>query len=430
MPLPKLSPLQSRLAASLIASITLLILYFAFASPHFAYAADVDSIRPEDHNHERLLAGPFLDLDYDELELREVSYEPEFVGVDRGITPRATDLPVALVNNRQDPTNIQLGQTVYYMFSNSSLWADQSPLTPGLPSQITLNGRTLMEMDAGDDAAAADELKLRSRQTTGTANRTLYITVTACDQPSAVSNTTTDPPPQLQLYVSQSADNTNPGPTSNSDLQDMVTLVGGYALYTVNATGNVFIGVYGVNNSAYSGVWSAQIAASIDAPYHYYWNSSDPNLFLVDSDTEAALFYTDPFITNDSNKKGLNTTLFNEWMSTAPPFVMFANDASNTAINGIQNSYCGLQNHASISQVERAGQTTSQVVTEMTSIGDPALPKQQFYMNGLSPGTSYNVILAMNGNSTDSGDGVVGGGGQVFHMANFTTATGIYPRAI
>jgi calcium channel MID1 len=286
-----------------------------------------------------------------------------------------------------------------------------------------------MEMDAGDDAAAADELKLRSRQTTGTANRTLYITVTACDQPSAVSNTTTDPPPQLQLYVSQSADNTNPGPTSNSDLQDMVTLVGGYALYTVNATGNVFIGVYGVNNSAYSGVWSAQIAASIDAPYHYYWNSSDPNLFLVDSDTEAALFYTDPFITNDSNKKGLNTTLFNEWMSTAPPFVMFANDASNTAIYGIQNSYCGLQNHASISQVERAGQTTSQVVTEMTSIGDPALPKQQFYMNGLSPGTSYNVILAMNGNSTDSGDGVVGGGGQVFHMANFTTATGIYPRA-
>jgi calcium channel MID1 len=327
-----------------------------------------------------------------------------------------------------DPTNIQLGQAVFYMFSNSSLWADKSPPTPGLPSQITLNGRTMMEMENGD-SAAMDELKLRSRQTTETANRTLYITVTACDQPSAISNTTTDPPPQLQLYVSQSANNTNPGPTSNSDLQDMVTLVGGYALYTVNATGNVFIGVYGVNNSAYSGVWSAQIAASIDAPYHFYWNSSDPNLFLVDSDTQAALFYTDPFMQETKNGS-TNTTLYDEWMSITPPFVMFANDASNTGIMGVQNSYCGLQNHASISQVERAGQTTSQVVTGMTSIGDPALPKQQFYMNGLSPGTSYNVILAMNGNSTDSGNNVVGGGGQVFYMTNFTTATGKYPGTI
>jgi calcium channel MID1 len=399
----------------------LLLLYVAFWSSHFAYAAEVDSIRPEDHNHERL---PLLDFGYEELDLRDATYEAEFLGVDRGIIGRATTDPTALINNRMDLTNIEQGQLVSYMFTNSSLWGTMSPATPGLPSQITLQGRSIERAQYGGDMGDGDEegtegkdLKLRARQTS-TGNRTLYISVTACDQPQPRSNTTTDPAPQLVLYVSQSANNTTPGPNATANA-DVVSLDGGYVLYTVNATGDVFMGVYAADsNSTYSGVYSAQIAASIDGPYHYYWNSSDPNLFLVDSDNEAALLFTDPFIANSSN-----LTLYEEWMATTPPFVIFASDADSTSIMGLQNSYCGLQNNAQI-KATSPGQTVSNIQTGMTSIGDGTLPKQQFYIDGLSAGTSYNVILAMDGNSTASGDGVVGGGGQVFHMTNFTTLTG------
>lgn len=402
----------------------LLILYFVFSSSSFAYAADVDSIRPEDHNHERLLGIPILDFEDDELELRESTYEAEFVGVDRGIIGRATTVPTALINNRMDLTNVEQGQLVSYMFSNSSLWSDKTAPGSGLPSQITLQGRGIERaedsyglLDEDEEEGERDDLKLTARQTSSAAQRTLYISVTTCDQPQPRSNTTTDPAPQLKLYVSQSANNTNPGPNSTSSA-DVVSLVDGYVLYEANATGAIYMGVYAEDsNSTYSGVYSAQIAASIDGPYHYYWNSSDPNLFLIDSDDASALLFTGAFISDSTN-----VTLLEEWMDTSPPFVIFASDADDNSIMGIQNSYCGLQNKAQIAAT-RPGQTVSNIRTGMTSIGDGTLPKQQFYVDGLSKSKTYNVILAMNGNSTASGDGVVGGGGQVFHMTNFSTLT-------
>lgn len=401
----------------------LVILYFAISWPHFAYAAEVDSIRPEDHNHEPLLETPYLEVDYDELELRGVTYEAEFIGFDRGIIGRTTTDPTALINNVAITTNVPQGQLMSYMFTNASLWADKSPATPGLPSAIQLQGRSLIPgayedqedeqtEDEDEQGEEGSELRLRPRQSTST-ERTLYITVTTCTQPT--SNTTTDTPPQLLLYVSQSKNNTNPGPGQDSASQKVMELHQGYALYELNATGDVFMGIYAKNDSSYSGTYSAQIAASIDAPYHYYWNSSDPNLFAVDSDAGSALLMTDPLIANISN-----TTLFEEWMDITPPFQLFVSDASSTSIMGLQRSYCGLQTNAQI-VASRPGQTTSQVVTGMTNIGTGSLPKQQFYVTGLNAKTTYNVMLAMNGNSTAAGDGVVGGGGQVFHMTSFST---------
>lgn len=422
MPFPKLSPLQSRLAASLIASAMLVILYFAISWPHFAYAAEVDSIRPEDHNHERLLDSQYLDLDYEELDLGGVSYEAEFIGFDRGIIGRATTDPTALTNNVAITTNIPQGQVMSYMFTNASLWANKSPVASGLPSPIQLQGRSLIsyeedpatfDEDEDEDGDEQDpELRLKARQSISADQRTLYITVTTCTQPS--SNSTTDLPPQLQLYVSQSKNNTNPGPSQTAE-QNMVELVNGYALYELNATGDVFMGIYAKNDSTFTGTYNAQIAASIDAPYHYYWNSSDPNLFTVDSDASSSLLFTDPLTTNSSNTK-----LYEQWMDITPPFEIFVSDAESTSIMGLQNSYCGMQTNAQI-VASRTGQTSSQIVTGMTDIGNGTLPKQQFYVTGLSAGKSYNVALAMNGNSTASGNGVVGGGGQVFHMTSFST---------
>lgn len=383
----------------------------------------MDSIQPEDHNHEQLVDFPLLD-DYHELELSE-EYESEFFGVDRSIIGRATTQPTGLVNNRVEATNVELGQSFYYVFTNASLWGDKSPATPGLPSQILLDKRQFVRagdllypvQSEEDDYWEEPELKRRQTTTASETNRTLYITVTTCDQPT--SNTTTDAPPQLQLYVSQSANNTNPGPGQDSTLQEVITLDGGYALHQVNATGDVYMSIYAQNATEYStGVYSAQIAASIDAPFHTYWNSTDPNLFLVDSDDFSALLFTDPFITNSTN-----TTLLEEWLDLTPPYVIFASDASDTSIVGIEKSYCGLQTKAQI-QANRPGQTASTIVTGMTSIGNLTLPRQQFFVNGLGAGKTYNAMLAMNGNSTSSGQFVVGGGGQVFRQTQFEMLQG------
>jgi calcium channel MID1 len=195
MPLPKLSPLQSRLAASLIASIMLVLIYFAFMSPHFAYAADVDSIRPEDHNHERLLGRPILDLEFEELELREPTYEAQFVGVDRGIIGRATTEPIPLTNNGMQLTNIPQGQLVSYMFSNTSLWGPLSPVKSSLPSQITLNGKikrgldeigSLEDDEEEEDIEDEDQLKLRPRQSISGNQRFLYYC--DCMQPTNIEH--------------------------------------------------------------------------------------------------------------------------------------------------------------------------------------------------------------------------------------------------
>lgn len=415
MPL-KLSPLQSRLAASLIAMILLVALYFTFSLPQFAYAADVNSIQPEDHNHERLWGGPFLEGDFQELELRDAVYEAEFLGVDRGIIGRATTDPNELLNNRAVSTNIQQGQLVSYVFTNTSLWGPKSPAEPGLPSPISLQDRSVSAEEEGDaESEEGEQEHLETRQTSP-ANRTLYVTVNTCTQPVPVSNTTKDPPPQLQLYISQSKNNSNPGPGQNGNLQTMVELSGGFVLYTVNATGDVYIGVYGQNDTAYSSPYNVELAASIDAPYHYYWNSTDPNLFLVDSDDRSALLYTDPFISNSSN-----TTLYEEWMGIAPPFTIFVGEFTDSSVRGVENSYCGLQHHSTI-DASTPGANTSNMVTGITNRGLGSLPRQQFYMDGLSPGNSYRVNLAMKGNVTSSG--VVGGGGQVFHATEFSTLSG------
>ena len=406
-------------------------LYFAVSLPQFAYAADVDSIRREDRNHERLLDLPYLELDTDELDLREADrYEALFVGYDREIIGRvpAVDAPTVLINNRMDLTNVEQGQTVSYSFLNASVFGALSPNTTGLPSPVRLRSidleledekRTLGEdFDWKAEKGSMEDIRLRPRQSPSADHRTVYITVNACVQPEPIINSTTDPPPQLELYVSLSGSNTNPGPNGDASTQQMITLEQGAGIMTVNATGDVYIGVYGPNTTAYKNVWSAQIAASIDAPYHFYHNVTDTNLRLVDSDGTSALL-----VTGNLTDEPSSSSVYQGWMESVPPFVIFGLNQDDTSLNGLQNSYCALQQYASFGPTAAAGDATS-VQASITNRGN-SQPKQQFYVNALNSGATYNVALAVNGNSTASGDGVVGGGGQVWPMANFTTLSGM-----
>jgi calcium channel MID1 len=141
----------------------------------------------------------------------------------------------------------------------------------------------------------------------------------------------------------------------------------------------------------------------------------------VSSDSNSALLYTDPLIPDSSN-----STLAEAWMDMTPgPFTVFASDASDNSILGLQNSYCGLETKAQIS-ASRPGQISSEIATKMTDIGTGSLPKQQFYLTGLGPGKTYNIALAMNG-TIASGNSAVGAGGQVFRMTNFTTLSSTWP---
>jgi len=416
MPLPKLSPLQSRLAASLIASLMLLLLYFAFASPHFAYAADVDSIRSEDHNHDRLLDRPFLDVDvdYEKLELRGISYEAEFLGVDRGIIGRAPtgNEPKGMVNNRVEQADIKLGETVQYVFPNSSVYGEKST-TQAFLSPLRIQGRDFdTEEDVDDDIEENGELELKRRQSSSSGFRTVYITVNTCAQPKALDTTATVPTPQLQLFISKSQNNTTPGPGQAP--QDMVELVEGFGMYAINATGDVYIGVFGNNSTktayADSPPWSIELAASIDAPYHYYYNSSD-NLSLMDSDSGAALFLAGNPMKLDGDGKN-----YDKWKDVTTPFKLFMSEVNDQSIVGLRNSYCAWK-------MKDQGQITVRSSVAKRQLGQ--LPEEQFYVEGLKKGSKYHVTLAMDGNSTNAGLGVVGGGGIVFRATEANTLSGM-----
>ncbi|KAH8821679.1 BcMID1, Ca2+ channel protein [Xylogone sp. PMI_703] len=409
MRFPKFSPLQSRLAASLIASLMLILIYFTFSSSYFAYAAELDSMR-QDLNYNPSSELLVLDLDTDALESWDDGYQAEFVGLDRSIigrVPTANDA-MPLINNRPVLTNVPQGVTMQYMFSNASLFGDLSPAPAGFPSPLlprSLNGEEIRDNDGWAD--------IRSRQLAPTANRTLYISVNTCQQPTS-QDTNKGPPPQLVLYISQSENNTAPGPAGDPKTQQAFPLVEGAILLNLTASGDVYMGLSGVNTTDYDGVWNAEIAASIDAPYHYY-NDDDPNLFLVDSDSSSALL-----ITNNLTTAAVNSSIFREWLQTPPPFVMFASSHDDTAVVGLRGSYCGLEKTAQIAAT-KDGQGTGLVQTGITTRGLGGLPKQQFYFNGLSVASSYYGILAMNGNSTATGTGVIGGGGKVYKAMNFTT---------
>jgi len=419
--------------ASLVACVFVLLLYLALSSSHFAYASDVDSIRPEDHNHVRLLTPYFLDGELDDIEQREVQYEAEFFGFDRSIIGRAPSWVDATIENNDDyKDNVPQGSVRYYMFANSSVWGPLSGPSQGLPSSL------LRERNEGEPADDMEEMaigvvdtelgimshdgddsvdsELRPRQL---ATRTVYITINTCLQPNDPTNSN-GAAPQLQLFVSQSAQGTMTTagkPDNGWQNGQMVEAVGGFANITLQVSGDVYMAVYAPVTEGFSGPYNMEIAASIDAPFHYY-NNSQSKLYLVDSDSSSALLVTNNLTLST------NGSVFDAWMNLAPPFVIFAANQNLSAFAGIQNSYCGLENYAQIAGTT-GGVRNSAVQTSMTNITSGPFPKQQFYFQGLNGSSSYNAILAMTGNSTASGKGVVGGGGQVWQAMNFQTQSGI-----
>jgi calcium channel MID1 len=195
----------------------------------------------------------------------------------------------------------------------------------------------------------------------------------------------------------------------------VIPLDEGYANATLSTNGDLFIGISAPNNTRYSGIYNYEIAASIDAPFHNV-DTTTPYLFFVDGDSGAALLQT-----NDTTQADPDDDIYRQWMQlNPPPFTMFAHNMDDYGIFGLQKSYCGLSKNAQISK------SSNNVQVEMTNRGINHKPKEQFYVKNLNASSTYYGFLAMEGNSTNSGSGVVGGGGKVWKPMNFTTKSGTY----
>jgi calcium channel MID1 len=400
MRFPKLTPLQSRFAASLGASVSLIVLYLLLSGPQLAYAVDIDSTKkaPQDAvNTDASSVGNY----------GIVSGELMGRGLDGifgdGIVIRDVPAGVGVLdNNKVEAPNIDPGETQHYVFLKEAL---AGPKSPG----PTLNPEARVESQE-DDISQDIERRADSANST----TPLYISLNTCLVPSSNSSDTPSdgPAPQMKVYISQSESTQKPGPDVDDPNQIVIEADGGYVGTTVNATGDIFIGVSAPKMDSVSGVYNYEIAASTDAPYHAY-NEATPDLYFVDGDSYAALL-----VTNDTTQANPGDDEFTKWMEGPPPFTMFAQNINDTSISGLEKSYCGLNKFAKISKI------TENVEAGMTSRGLGGKPKEQFYITSLNESSTYYGFLAIESNDTTKDS--IGGGGKVWKAMNFSTKAGMH----
>ncbi|OHE93172.1 calcium influx-promoting protein ehs1 [Colletotrichum orchidophilum] len=413
----QLSPLQSRLAASLIASLLLIILYYLLSTPTFALAAELNSA-----------TQPILDdIQFDHtLEQRsnpESTYEPEFAAFDRSIIGRAPAGVTGLTNNVQVNRNVPGNTTQNFVFEAITIFANffdgtdeafvverrQGSNEPITPELVSIEGVKPEDEERG----------LRRRQAQG---RTVYISATTCIQPQRAANNTEEDAPQITMYISTSQDNQTPGPGQNSTLQKAITFEEGAVTYSINATGDVFIGIGAPpkDTDMFTGDWNFDVAASTDDYFHSF-DGNPSELLWVDSDSSAALLTTQNLTTSQ------NETLIQEIMQQGPPFIMFVENREQPTTKGVRHSMCGLENYAQIA-AKKGGKFGNLASTLMTTRGAGNLPKQQFFFNGLNASALYTGILVRTSNLSPSkkrqDGGQSGGGGKVFEATPFETKDG------
>lgn len=412
---PSLCPLHCYSSSSILA---IVIAVFGGTLVTIASCADVA------HSSDVQTGDTWRDLSA-EIQEEINRYEPEFIGADRGIIGRAEVGTTALTNNYPINLNINQGDTNYWVFTNASVLGNHSATPSGLPSPVLRregNIEGIFEDDEGHDLEHSGELAtgLKKRQDLGL--RTVYVSLTACLQPqSNDTRSANSPPPQLELYYSTSPNNPRPGPGGTISQQTQVQVVEGYASFNVSVSaGDIFIGVHAPTNSQYIGSYNYDIAASIDSYFHSL-NSSAPNLLFIDSDNSHALLITD-----NLTELAPSDPIYKKWVNINPlPFSLFAHNMNDSSIKGLTNSYCGLANHAQIAGYHSDGQRSTNVDMNITTRGLANKPKQQFFLKGLNGSSTYYGFLAMFGNSTAGGASVVGGGGKVWQMMNFTTKAGM-----
>ncbi|KAL2197595.1 stretch-activated Ca-permeable channel [Corynascus similis CBS 632.67] len=381
-----LSPLQSRLVASLAASCLLILLYLILFPPDFALAAELSEAPP-------VVTDDFdLSIDSAKLNPRDSMYEPEFSAFDKSITGRAPEGITQLTNDEPMPMNLEPGSTQIFVFAPPSRSSGEEN---DRRHELRGEHNTSKVGDAGAGAGAAEGSKSRQENERNLEKRqgsqTVYISANTCQRPQAVEpSKTTKDPPQLTLFVSTTAANQAPGPLADEGSQEVIVFKEGAVMYSFDTNGEVYLGVYAPDVSeSFSGPYNVRIAVSTDSYYYSYDDGDDNDLIWVDSDSQKALLITHNLTDSaDPNEEA-------EVMNTQP-YVLFAHNKKDRAINGLKYSYCGLYNYAQIAATKDE-RSTDLVRTGMTKRGPGNLPKQQFFFTGLNSSAEYFGILARDG---------------------------------
>lgn len=334
-------------------------------------------------------------------------YEATFTAFSRELTGRANPGTTELENNVPNNLNLLPGTTTQYVFSNDTI---------ARAVRSALIERREHYDYVLETTAEAEHLvnKLEERQTSGSSQQEVFITVNTCLQPTFSNAEAPASPPQLVLYVSTDDQNQAPGPSSTAS-QYIAPLEEGFVNVTVLTSGSVYIGVSAPQvNVIGSSVWNYEVAASVDQPYHSY-DATGPQMKLLDSDANAALLVTVGL--QNATPPALTT---DEWLQSGPPFSVFVTDYRDTDTTGLRRSYCGLHQKALIAGINIAPANNGVEMLLVSNQPGPEL-EQESYVPRLNASSTYNGYLAQAGNSTRAGASIPGGGGTVYGRMNFTT---------
>jgi calcium channel MID1 len=426
MQLPKLTPLQSRLLASVVATCMLIVVWITFQPHHFVYAAELP-LAPEDVEHSQL--GQAIPPDHDALGLERdtqenggVGYTGDFAYFDKHLLGRQTEGVDSLTNNEKKDMEANPGTTKFFMLEKSQLkLRDASPLE--LRSTENVSERDVEE-DLEVDGVEGNTSPIRKRQT----GSQVFISVNTCKQPVPDTPIMIDDPPQLKLYISTSTNNQKPGPESTNDLATApIPFVNGSAQFRLQTDSDVYIGVEAPSlTQGWEGSFSFEVAVSTDEYFHSYMRS-DPFMYLIDIDSESGLFITHNLTTDANNSEDVEA-----WLKVEDiPFTMFAFPNTVWGAKGLEASFCGLKSSWSTNS---SNITIDRTMTDRYSYNpgrEPQyhLPKAQMHIQNLQRNTTYIGMLVMDGGVSTQGLDVsnnltVGAGGRVWQPFQFTTKAG------
>ncbi|KAI1330068.1 stretch-activated Ca2+-permeable channel component-domain-containing protein [Xylariaceae sp. FL0255] len=389
----QLSPLQSRLAASMIASFLLLILYLILFAPPFAFAAELPDYQSADT--------------LDAIAVRDALYEPDFPLFDRSIIGRAPATAATSIQADVAPTrdNINSNETITFVFQLASV--------SGRSAQPKELRRSLNDSDDEIPDANEELDDIERRQAT----QTVWISANTCQQPARNSSSQTNvDPPQLTLYVSTSTKNTSPGPGQDDSTQDVIAFSEGAVNFKGSTSHDVYFSISApsLDTKDFSTALPYNFAVSVSLnEYYYTYSSEDPSgdtpLIWVDSDSSAAFFKTD-YINSDPSQPVITS-----------PYTLFVQNNDNVNINGMHNSYCGLSQFAQIRPLDTgSGQLTTGLKLDPTN----NLTLQEFYISGLNASSNYVGMMAKVANSTSSQkrqSGSSSGSVTVYNAVSFNT---------
>ncbi|KAG6038332.1 hypothetical protein E4U41_004325 [Claviceps citrina] len=419
----QLSPLQSRLVASLAAIACLLVLYLVLLGPKgaVAYELSLDSLSrsstwPDLSSKEE--EEEVVEEEEDDVGSQTPFYEPLLNFLGRSILGRVGDT-IPLENDRPLAFNIQPGgEAICYIIKKGSLFgngtstsssASASPQGQGKRGGREKEKEKEKEKDEDEvEDSTLDEGKGK--------NATIYISANTCLQPTVHSDDDKSKlPPQMVLFVSNGTMTGCPRVTNSTDGDVAKGFTAhqfeeGAVTVSVNATGgDVYVGIYAPKiEDKFEGVYDYQVAASGTEYFHQYRSNEEDGgaeLLWMDSDSTAALLMTRN-LTDDASE---TRRIFSE----DPPYQLYVSGQDWGLMDGLGRSACGWQKNAPIGANNQGdGRNNAMVKTSMTLRGPGGLPKQQFYVVGLNATTSYSGVLVRPANVTVNAKRQDRGGGQ------------------